>query len=95
MEDTINDGSMICGGGYAGAGCFGVLTWDKKARLAASVLDLKNSLREDNLNATASGMSWLAIVGIFPVGAPSDVLGVACRDLGTRLTSYLNGEVQQ
>jgi hypothetical protein len=94
-EDIFDGDSMICGGGYGGAGCIGVLTWDKKARLVSSVLDLKYSLREDNLNASASGMSWLAIVGIFPVGAPSDVVGVACRDLGTRLTRYLDGEVQR
>lgn len=94
-EVTFDSDSMICGGGYGGAGCFGVLTWDKTARLVASVLDLKNSLREDDLNASASGTSWLAIVGIFPVGAPSDALGMACRDLGTRLTRYLEGEVQR
>lgn len=93
VTETARGGSMICGGGPYGAGCFGVLTWDNESRLGASVIDLEHSLREENLDSSASGTSWLAIVGIFPVGVPSDTVGSACRDLGARLAGYLDGEV--
>ena len=93
VTKTVTDGAIQCVGGGGGAGCFGLITWDKKSRLGASVLDLKHSLRTENLDASASGTSWLAVVLIFPIGLPSDPVGTVCRDLGTRLTRYLDGEV--
>ncbi len=93
VTETARDGAIICFGGGPGAGCFGMITWDKTSRLGASILDLKHSLRTENLDASASGMSWFAVVGIFPVGAHSDTVGAACRDLGARLTRYLDGEI--
>ncbi len=93
VTKTFTDGGIGCVGAGPGFGCFGLITWDKNSRLGASVLDLKYSRREENLNASASGTAWLAVVGIFPIGLPSDTVGTVCRDLGTRLTRYLDGEV--
>ena len=93
VTKTVTDGAIGCFGAYAGAGCFGLITWDKKSRLGASVLDLNYPRRGENLNATSSGTAWLAAVGLFPIGLPSDTVGTVCRDLGTRLTRYLDGEV--
>ncbi len=93
ITKTVPEGGIGCFGAYAGAGCFGLITWDKKSRLGASVLDLNYPRREQNLNAASSGTAWLAVVLIFPVGLPSDTVGTVCRDLGMRLTRYLDGEV--
>lgn len=93
VTKTVTDGGIGCVGAGPGFGCFGLITWDKKSRLGASVLDLNYPRREQNLNATSSGTAWLAVVLIFPVGLPSDTVGTVCRDLGTRLTRYLDGEV--
>ena len=88
VTETTQDGFMIP---IVGGGWFGLITWDKKSRLGASVLDLKHSQRETNMDASSSGTSWFAMVGIIPMGAPSDTVGTVCRDLGARLTRYLEG----
>lgn len=89
ITKTVTEGAIGCLGG----GCLGLITWDKKSRLGASVLDLNYPRRGENLNATSSGTAWLAAVLLFPIGLPSDTVGTVCRDLGTRLTRYLDGEV--
>ena len=92
VTETTKDGFMIPIYGAIAGGWVGLITWDKKTRLGASVLDLKHSLAEENLDASSSGTSWFAMVGILPIGAPSDTVGAACRDLGMQLTRYLEGE---
>ena len=91
VTETDRKGGIFCLGAVGGVGCFGLVTWDNESRLGASVLDLKQSLREENLDASSSGTSWFAMIGIIPLGAPSDTVGGACRDLGMQLTQYLEG----
>jgi len=93
ITKTTEDGGIHCGGMPGAAGCLGLITWDKKSRLGATVLDLKYSQRTENLIASSSGTSWFAVVGMFPIGFPSDTVGRVCQDLGTRLTHYLNGKI--
>jgi len=71
----------------------GLITWEKKSRLGATVLDLKYSRRTENLNASSSGTSWNAQIAMIYLGFPSDTVGPVCRDLGTRLAHYLNGKI--
>ena len=92
VTKTVTDGGIGCVGAGPGFGCFGLITWDKNSRLGASVLDLKYSRREENLNASASGTAWLAVVGIFPIGLPSDPSYVACKDLGVRIARSISNE---
>ena len=91
VTETTKDGFMIPIFGAVAGGWVGLITWDKKSRLGASVLDLKHSLAEENLDASSSGTSWFAMIGIIPLGAPSDTVGAACRDLGMQLTRHLEG----
>ncbi len=103
VTKTIQRGGMAVVGGPHAAGIFGVITWDKKSRLGASVLDLNQPPATQSqatqpqattdLKAAASGMAWLAIVGVIPFGLPSDTVGTVCRDLGTRLAAYLDGKI--
>ncbi len=92
VTKTVTDGGIACFGAGPGAGCFGLITWDKNSRLGASVLDLNYPRREENLDASASGTSWFAIVGIFPIGLPSDPSYVACKDLGVRISRSISNE---
>ncbi len=92
VTKTVTDGGIACFGAGPGAGCFGLITWDKNSRLGASVLDLNYPRREENLDASASGTSWFAIVGIFPIGLPSDPSYVACKDLGGRIARSIANE---
>ncbi len=94
VTNTTESGGITCGGMPGAAGCLGLITWDKKSRLGATVLDLKDSRRTKNLNASSSGTSWFAVVGMIPIGFPSDTVGTVCRDLGTRLTHFLDGKIQ-
>ena len=92
VTKTITDGGIACVGAGPGAGCFGLITWDKKSRLGASVLDLGKTGRTESLSGLSSGTSWFAVIGIFPMGFASDTVGSACRDLGTRLAAFLDGK---
>ncbi len=92
VTKTVTDGGIACVGAYAGVGCFGLITWDKKSRLGASVLDLNYSRREENLEASASGTAWFAIVGVFPIGVPSVTGDTACKDLGVQIARFLASE---
>jgi hypothetical protein len=93
VTKTTEDGGIQCGGIPGAGGCLGLITWDKKTRLGATVLDLKYSQRTENLNASSSGTSWFAFINIFFIGFPSDTVGPVCQDLGTRLAHYLNGKI--
>ncbi len=92
VTKTVTDGGIACVGAGPGFGCFGLITWDKNSRLGASVLDLNYSRREENLEASASGTAWFAIVGLFPIGLPSDPSYVACKDLGGRIARSIANE---
>ena len=69
--ETRTQGGIGCfAGGHAGA-CFGLVTWNKESRLAASILDMDRMEELETVNAKASGTAWLAVFIIFPFGFPA------------------------
>ncbi len=92
VTKTVTDGGIGCLGAGPGAGCFGLITWDKESRLGASVLDLAKTGRTENLSVSSSGTSWFAVIGIIPLGFATDTVVSACRDLGARLAVFLDGK---
>lgn len=85
-----------CGGGYGGVGCFGVWTWDRESRLAASVLDLKETRAAGEVQVSTSGRPWLVYVGSvppfgIPLGLPAFTETRACRELGEAVAKFLAG----
>ncbi len=92
VTKTVTDGGIGCFGAGPGAGCFGLITWDKESRLGASVLDLAKTGRTENLSVSSSGTSWFAVIGIIPLGFATDTVVSACRVLGARLAVFLDGK---
>lgn len=90
-EQQHNWGGIECGAGYGGAACLGVVVWDRTSRLAASILDLKQTRSAGEMHAAASGHPWLAILGILPLGLPAFTESRACEDLGGNIARFLAG----
>lgn len=85
-------GDIECGRGYGGGACLGVVVWDRRSRLAASVLDLQRARAAGEVHAAVSGRPWFAVVGIFPLGLPAFTESRACGDLGEAVARFLAGE---
>jgi len=74
----------------AGAGAMaGLIVWDRRSRLRASVLDLTRASLQENISADASGNPWVLIVGGLPLFIPADTDSQACRDFGGSIVKFL------
>ena len=61
---------------------------DRQTELAASILDLTRARPTTELNASASGTSWLVVFGLLPVGAPALTEAQACAELGDKVAQF-------
>ncbi|WP_116367219.1 hypothetical protein [Parahaliea mediterranea] len=88
---TDSAGSMTCGIGPGGAGCFGFGTWGNDSNYEATIWDFTNRAEVGRINATASGQSYMpAVVVPIPIIAP--VQGTACDSVGDQLLKFLSSE---
>ena len=84
-------GSMTCGIGPGGAGCFGFGTWSNTSEYEAVIWDFTDRVEVGRVNTTATGQSYMpAIVIPIPIIAP--VQGTACDGLGNQLLEFLSSE---
>ncbi len=82
-------GSMTCGIGPGGAGCFGFGTWSNDANYEATIWDFTNRAEVGRISTTASGQSYMpAVVVPIPIIAP--VQGTACDSIGDQLLEFLS-----
>lgn len=82
-------GSMTCGIGPGGAGCFGFGTWSNDATYEATIWDFSNRAEVGRISTTASGQSYMpAVVVPIPIIAP--VQGTACDSIGDQLLEFLS-----
>ncbi len=87
--ETNSSGSMTCGVGPGGAGCFGFGTWGKASDYEATIWGLSNKAEVGRIAANTSGQSYMpAVVVPIPIIAP--VQGTACDSLGDQLLKYLS-----
>ena len=78
---TNSAGSMTCGIGPGGAGCFGFGTWSDDSKYEAVIWDFTDRAEVGRVNTTASGQSYMpAVVVPSPIIAP--VQGTACDGIG-------------
>ncbi|WP_407946836.1 hypothetical protein [Parahaliea maris] len=88
---TDSAGSMTCGIGPGGAGCFGFGTWGNDSDYEATIWDFTNRAEVGRINASASGQSYMpAVVVPIPIIAP--VQGTACDSVGDQLLQFLSSE---
>ncbi len=88
---TNSAGSMTCGIGPGGAGCFGFGTWGNDANYEATIWDFTDRAEVGRVNTTASGQSYMpAVVVPIPIIAP--VQGTACDGIGDQLLEFLSSE---
>ena len=86
---TEGAGSMTCGIGPGGAGCFGFGTWGNDANYEAQIWDFTDQQEVGRMSTSASGQSYMpAVVVPIPIIAP--VQGTACDGLGDQLLEFLS-----
>ena len=84
-------GSMTCGIGPGGGGCFGFGTWSNDSDYEAVIWDFTDQAEVGRVNTTATGQSYMpAVVVPIPIIAP--VQGTACDGLGDQLLEFLSSE---
>jgi hypothetical protein len=81
-------------GAAAGAGA-GLVVWNRSTGLTASVLDLKQLDRAEEIKAAQSGNPWVLIIAGVPLGVPSRTESQACDDLGQAVTKFLGGQREE
>ena len=89
--ETNSAGSMTCGVGPGGAGCFGFGTWGNASDYEATIWDFTDRAEVGRLNTSTSGQSYMpAVVVPIPIIAP--VQGTACDGMGDQLLQFLSSE---
>ena len=88
---TDGAGSMTCGIGPGGAGCFGFGTWGNDSEYEATIWDFTDQEEVGRMSTQASGQSYMpAVVVPIPIIAP--VQGTACDGLGDQLLEFFSAK---
>lgn len=91
-QETNSSGSMTCGVGPTGAGCFGFGTWGTESEYEATIWNFGEGSEVGRMSAQTSGQSYMpAVVVPIPIIAP--VQDTACESLGTQLLQYFSAGV--
>ena len=86
-------GIVLIGGPGAGA-IFGLLWWDHASRLSALVVDMHSGAESLTQGIDAEGRSGFAVLGIFPLAAPSSHEAEGCERFGRAVAGTL-GEMNR
>jgi hypothetical protein len=84
-------GSMACGIGPGGAGCFGFGTWSDDSNYEAVIWDFTDKAEVGRVNTSATGQSYMPAV-IIPIPIIAPVQGTACDGIGDQLLEFLSSE---
>ena len=86
---TEGAGSMTCGIGPGGAGCFGFGTWGNDANYEAIIWDFTDQQEVGRMSTTATGQSYMPAV-VIPIPIIAPVQGTACDGLGQQLLKFFS-----
>ena len=84
-------GSMTCGIGPGGAGCFGFGTWSNTSEYEAVIWDFTDRAEVGRVNTSATGQSYMPAV-VIPIPIIAPVQGTACDGIGDQLLEFLSSE---
>jgi hypothetical protein len=88
-ERTNSSGSLACGIGPGGGGCFGFGTWGDEANYEAVIWDFTDKTEVGRISTTASGQSYMPAV-IVPIPIIAPVQGTACDGIANQLLEFLS-----
>lgn len=87
-EARDGGGGISCAAGPGGAGCIGLMWWEKDSAYEAAIWDLKNGQSAGEVKADVNGMSVVpALIVPVPMIAPTQ--GKACKRLAEQLRLFL------
>jgi len=84
-------GSMTCGIGPGGGGCFGFGTWSNDSEYEATIWDFTDRAEVGRISTSATGQSYMPAV-IVPIPILAPVQGTACDGIGDQLLEFLSSE---
>ncbi len=87
-ERTDSSGSISCGFGPGGGGCFGFSSWEDEANYEASIWDFKNLRLSGKISAETQGTSYLPAV-IVPIPLLARVQAGACKSMAEQIKNFL------
>jgi len=90
-QRTNSSGSVACGIGPGGAGCFGFGTWGDEANYEAVIWDFTDKIEVGRISATAAGQSYMPAI-IIPIPIIAPVQGAACDGIGDQLLEFLSSK---
>jgi hypothetical protein len=88
---TDSAGSMTCGIGPGGAGCFGFGTWSNDADYEATIWDFTDKAEVGRISTSTTGQSYMPAV-VIPIPIIAPVQGTACDGIGDQLLEFLSSE---
>ena len=83
-------GDMLCGVGYGGGGCVGLMAAEEETRLVATVFDVKRSGRLRDVTAAHQSREYFAMFVIIPFFKPGVTLTEACRDVTAEILAAID-----
>ena len=86
---TEGAGSMTCGIGPGGAGCFGFGTWGNDSNYEATIWDFTDRQEVGRMSTTATGQSYMPAV-VIPIPIIAPVQSTACDSLGSQLLEFFS-----
>lgn len=87
-ETVDKQGSITCGIGPGGGGCFGFASWDDEANYEATIWDLKDLALSGKISAETDGTSLMPAVFI-PIPLLARVQSHACHNLANQIENFL------
>ena len=88
-ETSDEIGSVACGIGSGGAGCFGFGSWTSEAHYEATIWNFEKLDQAARITSDASGQSYMPAI-ILPIPIIAPVQSSACEGLGHQLLDFLN-----
>ena len=87
---TEGAGSMTCGIGPGGAGCFGFGTWGNEADYEATIWDVQEGQSLGIISSEASGTSVVPALGV-PIPMIARTKSASCKSMADQLRNALTG----
>jgi hypothetical protein len=87
-EVAAPGGFILCGAGYGGGGCFGLMWQGENTTLDAAVWPLADGVEVRREHSEVEG-AFVMPAFVLPIPIPARTMAAACRKLGTRIAEAI------